>query len=240
VFCDWTAPADILQQLEAAIAEERAVLIILDPLLKFVQVKDEKAYAEISKALQPLHALARRSGAHLLVVHHAGKTEKEDGDNVLGSTAIFASFDSLLSLRKRNGFRMISTVQRYGTPIAETALLYDPDTGSVSLGTPKVEAEQHISEGMILEWLRTQPGWATAEEIYQSVRGRRQTKQNALKSLFEADRVERTGAGSKGDPYRFRHPNGGTPLVNDGFQDPNFSIPSQNESTRGMENPGSA
>jgi AAA domain len=47
--------------------------IIADPLFRFVRVRDGNDYAAVTNALEPLHALARESGAYVLAVHHLGK-----------------------------------------------------------------------------------------------------------------------------------------------------------------------
>ena len=59
-------PQDGLKKLRLAIEKEHPVLIIIDPILKMVRVKDVNAYAELSNALEPVLALARETGAHIL------------------------------------------------------------------------------------------------------------------------------------------------------------------------------
>src|SRR5439155_12397953 len=82
VFCA-SSPADGLTQLRDAMKDRKPVLVIVDPLFHFVRVKDGNDYAAVTTALEPLHVLARESGAHVLAVHHLGKGDRQGGDAVL-------------------------------------------------------------------------------------------------------------------------------------------------------------
>ena len=95
-----SAPADGLAQVRAIAEQRKPVLIIIDPLFRFTRVKDGNDYAQVTQALEPLLRLARETRAHVLCVHHSGKTHREDGDNILGSTAIFGSVDTLLTMKR--------------------------------------------------------------------------------------------------------------------------------------------
>jgi hypothetical protein len=70
------SPADGLQQLRLATDRERPAFIIIDPLFRFVRVKDANDYATMSASLEPLLILARETGAHVMVVHHMGKGKR--------------------------------------------------------------------------------------------------------------------------------------------------------------------
>jgi len=65
------APRDALVELCRLTKEINPTLVIIDPLFKFVRVADEKAYAEVCQAIEPLLILARDTGAHVMLVHHA-------------------------------------------------------------------------------------------------------------------------------------------------------------------------
>ncbi len=66
---------------------QRPALVIVDPLLRFVRLRAAGDYAAVTTALEPLLALARDTGAHVLAVHHLGKAERSGGDGILGSTS---------------------------------------------------------------------------------------------------------------------------------------------------------
>jgi hypothetical protein len=100
-----SAPVDALQQVRAVVEEKKPVLLIIDPLFRFTRVKDGNDYAQVTGALEPLPVLARETGAHVLCVHHAGKGEREGGDSILGSTAIFAAVDTALLMKRSERYR---------------------------------------------------------------------------------------------------------------------------------------
>ena len=94
------APAQALTRLREYIEEQKPALVIIDPLFLFVRFKDGNAYAEAVNQLDPVRALARETGCHILVTHHAKKVRGAGGDEVLGSTGLFGAVDCLLSMKK--------------------------------------------------------------------------------------------------------------------------------------------
>ena len=66
-----------------AIALFQPVLVVADPVLKLVRVRDSSDYAELTRELEPVIELARRTGCHIAVTHHLGKMTREGGDDVL-------------------------------------------------------------------------------------------------------------------------------------------------------------
>jgi len=57
LFCA-TSPTDGLAKLKVAIEKQKPVLVIVDPLFRFVRVKNSNDYAVVTAALERLHALA--------------------------------------------------------------------------------------------------------------------------------------------------------------------------------------
>jgi hypothetical protein len=45
--------------------KHKPALIIVDPLFRFTRMKDANDYAAVTSALEPLHALARQTDAHV-------------------------------------------------------------------------------------------------------------------------------------------------------------------------------
>lgn len=198
-----------LAEIHRLAALKKPKLIIIDPLFRLARIHDGNDYAEVYRALEPLVGLARETGAHLLCVHHAGKFDRDGGDSILGSTALFAAVDTALLLRRSERYRTVRSIQRYGEDLPETVLPFDPQTGIVSLGhTREQEEEVRLAEAM-LEHLKIQAedsehGRAlTQPELDDAVEGRIQYKRKALKALVDAEKVKRTGKGSKGDPFRY-------------------------------------
>lgn len=98
-------PEAALRALEVAIAEIEPVLVIIDPLARMLRVNDFNDYGTMTRGLEPFIDLARKTNVHILALHHEGKGEREGGDALLGSTALFGAVDCHLQLRKRNNGR---------------------------------------------------------------------------------------------------------------------------------------
>jgi len=197
------APQDGVTLLRQAAEERRPRLIIVDPLLRLVRVRDANDYALVTAALEPLLALARETEAHVLAVHHLGKGNHQAGDAILGSTAIFATVDTSLILKRSDKYRTLSSIQRYGEDLEEIVLVFDPETRSVMAGPPRQEADElHLASG-ILAYLGARREPVEEAEIHESVEGRRAVKVKTLRRLVEEGRVVRSGQGRKGAPYHY-------------------------------------
>ena len=196
------APQDAFEQLECEVRERKPALVIIDPLFRFTRIADGNDYAQTTKALEPLLRLARNSGAHVLVTHHSKKSGGMDGDEALGSTALFGAVDCLISLKRFDDFRTAYTRQRYGTDMEEVVLALDGETGWVDVNGSRAEADERAMGEAILDFLgQTQS--ATEREITDKVEGRTKLIRTALRALVEAQKITRTGQGKKGDPYRY-------------------------------------
>jgi hypothetical protein len=136
-------------------------------------------------------------------VHHAGKFDREGGDSILGSTALFAAVDTAIFLRRTERYRTVRSMQRYGEDLPETVLPFDPQTGLVSLGhTREQEEEGRIAEA-IMDFLKARNEPATEAEIDAEVEGRTFRKRKALRDLISTGKVERSGKGGKNDPFHY-------------------------------------
>ena len=206
------SPTDGFLQLRDAVQRDHPVLIVVDPLLKLIRVKDANDYALVSQALEPLLSLARDTGAHVLTVHHSPKNTSPGGDAILGSTAIFAAVDTALLLRRTEQYRTLSSIQRYGEDLDESVLTLDPETRTLSAGPSRQEADETQAAEAIRDYLQGlvkagkegEPHEAVEEaEIHEAVEGRTGVKRRALRLLVEQQKVTRTGAGRRGDPYRY-------------------------------------
>jgi hypothetical protein len=228
----WVAPSPEhgLELLRAAVARVRPVLVIIDPLFRMIRVKDSNEYAQMTAAMDPILTLARSTGAHVLVTHHASKGDRSGGDSVLGSTAIFGSVDSTLILKRTERYRTLTTIQRYGEDLEEVTLVLDPETRAVNLGESRQDADQSEAEGAILDALRGAAAPMTEPEIGEAVEGRTSLKRKALRALYAAGKVTRTGRGGKGDPFLYAAENACS-LV------PGISREQENENPESHANP---
>lgn len=198
------ATKDSIKQIGAAIREIRPVLIIVDPLFRLVRVKDGNDYAQMTQAIEPILRMARDTGAHVQFLHHAPKAAREEaGDAVLGSTAIFASVDTLLLIKRHEDYRTVQTVQRYGEDLPETTLIFDKDSRTITLGGGKEEEDLNGAKEAITDYLSKQAEPVTEAVIGSDVEGRTALKRKALRALVSEKRLIRHGKGGRKDPFRY-------------------------------------
>ncbi len=196
-------PENALRALEFAIAEIEPVLVIIDPLARVLRVNDFNDYGTMSRGLEPFIDLARKTNVHILALHHEGKGDRDGGDALLGSTALFGAVDCHLQLRKRNNGRTVSTTQRYGIDLPETVIDLDKETGVISdkgdlqtfvLQEKKTEVSNSITETEKV----------TEAEIKERVGGNSKgIISKAIRLLFDEKQLNREGDGKKGNPFLY-------------------------------------
>lgn len=196
------APDDALAALREAIDEHDPLLVIVDPLSRFVRVRDFNDYAEITRGMEPLIDLARLTGCHILSVHHCGKGEREGGDALLGSTALFGAVDTALLMKRREQTRTLHTVQRYGEDMSETVAHLDAETGIVTAGGDLAALQLDERKRAVLEAMGEES--LTEPDIKERVGGNQTVTAKAVRALYESGDLARTGAGKRGDPYHYR------------------------------------
>jgi hypothetical protein len=191
--------------LAAAIAVYQPALVIVDPVFKLVRVRDSSDYAELTRELEPVIELARNLNCHIAVTHHLGKMVREDGDDVLGSTAIFGAVDTLVIMRKqqRVGTRALHTVQRYGKDLPETSVPMDEFSGRISLGSAMSEIKILEARKAVIDLLKDSDG-ATQDNVRKEAGVASQQAYNALMALYKEGLVVRGGGGKHGDPYLYQ------------------------------------
>ena len=196
------APKGAIDQIDLLLAETGAVLLVVDTLQKLARVKDLNDYATVTTTLEPLLALARERNCHILLTHHAGKTERTDGDDILGSTALLGSVDTAILLKKREQGRTMSTVQRYGDDVPETVILLT-DTFTLTVAGSLEDARKETVWAEIRMVLETYPR-LTEAEIFEAVNRRKAEIASALRWALSKGLIARDGTGKKGDPYRYK------------------------------------
>jgi hypothetical protein len=195
-----SAPEKAIQEVRTLIQETKAGFLIVDVLQKLCRVKDLNDYAQVTNTLEPLMAMAREENCHILLTHHAGKADRQDGDDILGSTALLGGVDTSIHIKKRDKRRSFFTIQRYGEDTPETVIELKPD-GSLEAVGSRQEVEIKETVPLILEALTE--GSLVEKDIWERVGRNHETVAKALRQLVEAGPVSRTGSGKKGDPYRY-------------------------------------
>jgi hypothetical protein len=204
-------PAEGMAALIDMIRERKPRLVVIDTLFRLARVRDASAYAEVSNAMEPLINIARETGTHIMVLHHASKAPKADPiDSPLGSTAISGTVSTLITLKRSENYRTIETVQRVGHWMPESVLQFDPGSRQLSLGGTREEADLHVCEERILEFMSAAEGPQTQAQIRDGVEGQTKTVRAALTELVRHGRVAKTGEGTKGKPFLYEFPNSGS------------------------------
>jgi len=212
VSCGAVPKKESLGKLEASLADNPGVkLAIIDPIFRFVGVKDSNDYIEVNNALEKLLEIARRHNVHILMVHHMKKRETEDPmDGALGSTAIAAAVDTYIALKvNAAGQRTVSSRQRYGTDLQETQLVWDPENRQNRLGASSEELERQTGDATrkrieqdIRSYAAGNPECAQ-DAILNAVRGNRSLKLEVFQKLLDLGHLAKSGEGVKGAPYLY-------------------------------------
>jgi AAA domain len=201
VFHFGSAPLDALKQVEPLIVETQARLLIIDVLQKFCRLRDLNDYAQVTNTLEPLMSAARKQGCHILLTHHAGKADRPDGDDILGSTGLLGGVDTSIHIKKRDKRRTFFTIQRYGEDTPETVIQLTEAGSLESIGSrEEVEVEQ--TEPLIIDALRD-GGSLAVNDLCETVEKRKALVLKALGWLTEKGQLTKSGSGKKGDPYKY-------------------------------------
>ena len=197
-----------LNALEAVIRKFCPVLVVLDPLFKFISVSDGDAYSEVSGALDPLMQIARRRDTCILLAHHNRKGGGDTGEAVLGSTALFAGVDTLISLKRDGEARTIETIQRLGDDLPPTVLRMDA-TGWIDTAGVRTEVKKRELDEQILAVIGQAGESLDATEIAERSGRRKKAILDGLQRLTKNGALKQEGEGKRNDPYRFaiRFPN---------------------------------
>lgn len=195
-------PPDLIECLEQYMEQIKPSLIILDTMIRAINVSDTNSYAEMTKALAPFQDLATRYQCHIMFLHHAGKMEREHGDGVLGSTAIFGSVDSLLMLEKRKDQIYVRSIQRYGDSLEPHLLSYDKESRAHSLGSSSEEIQRSSHEDKVLSFLTARPN-STESDIHSNVEGHKATIGLTIRRLTSEGKLIRKGQGKRNDPFLY-------------------------------------
>lgn len=193
----------LIEQLEQLIRDFKPVLIIIDPLFRFTRVRDSNDYSTVTNALEGVVRAARFSNAHIHLVHHMGKAEREGADGILGSTAIFGGLDNVLIITRNGNERSIRSRTRYGKDLESVSLLFDEETRSMTLGGSVQSGSNARLEQEVLALLNASGSSRTQSEIVKSISGRKEAVLSALASLVAKGSIQKTGSGKRNSSFSY-------------------------------------
>jgi hypothetical protein len=187
-------------------------LVIIDPIFRFLAVRDGNEYWPVNDVMELLMEVARNSeGVHILATHHMKKKETEDViDGALGSTALVGGVDTFLALAVNSkSVRTLATRQRYGTDMEPTQLTWSPESRALSLGASCDEAtratvidtRERIERDMI-RYVGEHNG-CTQQAMLDAVTGNVATKKKIMRSLIDGNAFVQSGDGQKSSPFTY-------------------------------------
>ena len=179
------------------------VLILIDTLSAFWKIDNENDAAEMTRVIKPLLALSRKSGACVLLIHHARKAEGQYGDEIRGSGALFAAVDVALILKRHEvpTQRLLQAQSRYPETPSELVLELR-EIGYVALGDP-ASVGKLAKLAKLISVLPSQ--WEGADTIAKRAGISPREGYRLLGVLVKEGKALRDGKGVRGDRFRFRH-----------------------------------
>lgn len=193
-------PDDLLQALREEVETVQPALVIVDPMIDFMaHVQSISEAGEVNKPLVELKRLAKKSGAHIMLIHHAGKN-----DTYLGSTAFKAAVDVQFHIEDKNGEHVLTRLKQRrmdADPWKPTTLRLDPETweltADMSLADIQHDTPDPVEEkaAEVLNWAEGQSGPWTYNKGFDAIGGKREHYRAALDRLTGAGRLVRHDKG---------------------------------------------
>ena len=196
-------PDDGIAWLKEQVKKHRPVLVIIDPMIDVIDVKDLSDYATVARALAPFLKIVWDTNAHITFIHHNTKADADQGRELLGSTALLARVDSVIILSKdSNKIRSFYSIQRNGDDVDPTELKLHSD-GWITTGRTVSAAESHELQTEIIDFLQAQAEAVDTATIRNEVGHQAKQVSAALKSLAAGGKIIRSGKGRRGDAFKY-------------------------------------
>jgi hypothetical protein len=190
--------------------EHREVrVVVVDTLDKFIDLSAKRSESDagvIRETIDPLYPILDLGVAVVLITHQR-KEEGSFGLRVRGGTSLTGSADVIVEVERPSesaglgkDARVIKLVSRFaGTP-DEIAVELDPGEGWRSIGTVAA-AVRRMRLDDAFEIVGEEP--MTLDQLSARIELGARTLRRRLGELVDQALVDRTGEGTKGDPYRW-------------------------------------
>lgn len=202
--------AESLMHLARLVEHYRPRVMVLDPLRELHHRKENDA-DEMAAVLRPLRQLAHDTDTAIVLIHHRNKHASDPSLASRGSSAIVGGVDVVVTLDlagedddseltpdKHITMRVEGRYgprQRIGARLG-TGLRWHP-------ADPRIDSEIPTRDRVLRHLQVTQEG-LTGQELADELRVPLKTAQNVLSVLSKSGDVQRAGAGTKTDPFRYQ------------------------------------
>lgn len=183
-----------------------AALLVVDtlPYWAALPAEAEKDAGAAQAAMQPLLD-ATRDGLAVLGPLHQRKGGGDDGEGVRGSGAIAGAADIVLELErvKQPRERALLALSRYPSTPGSLLIEHDPGTGAwASIAEGERSDARSIGDRQAIV-AALDGAELTRAGLEEATGAPERQWHGQLDALIEDGKVQRIGAGKKGDPYRF-------------------------------------
>lgn len=180
-------------------------VFFVDPLDKWVALRadDENKAGPVLQALAPLMQAAG-DGLAVPLVSHQRKATGDHGEAIRGSNALAGAVDVIVEIERVADVahaRALVGTSRYSSTPEELAIELTDD-GYVNRGD--VDALKERLEGDRIRAVLSAETSATSKEIAEGLDMPEATVRRRLEQFHDEGAIERTGAGVKGNPYRWK------------------------------------
>jgi hypothetical protein len=202
------APADAMGWLERSVEKFNPSLIVIDTWHSLTLIENINDYAAVNRANIPLQALARQRGIAQIWIHHNKKPDKKAGSNmagsdVLGSTALFAAVDTLMTVEcAADDVHTAWTKQRFGGNMQPTVLTMNEVNYLIGDDGDEYHHRVKALGVSILDIMRDADGPMVRNDICDLIGKRRQLTLAAIGRLV-ADGLIRKLPSEKREPERY-------------------------------------
>ena len=187
-------------------------LLVVDTWAKWTRLENENDASQMLGALDALEP-ARAEGITVLLLHHPSKAEGREGGNASrGNSALPGEVDATIELRnprsKSEPGRRVLHVESRAAGVFDMAVTLVP--GDRALGVAaryeqlgdEAEVSRAEYDRAVVVAVERNPG-ATGPEVATAAAVREGTVQATLPRLAATGRIQRTGRGRAGSPYRY-------------------------------------
>jgi hypothetical protein len=199
---------DRIKWIEQKIIEFKPKMVILDPLSRVIRVEDWSAYGGMTAALEPFILMGQKYHCHVCIVHHEskGRLGESSGNKVLGSTALYGSVETLISVSASRGYFSIESSQRTGVNLPPTAIHFDKTTGIITAlgGLREVTTQDVLAQ--LHEFLAKHGGdcGLGVKAIVKGIGARRGLVLDALRRGVKTGFLIAVGTGKRGSSRTYR------------------------------------